>query len=71
MLTGQLSHQIEHHLFPDLPATRYAQMAPRVRGICARYGVHYNSGGFWKQYGGVLARIFRYALPPRRKLAAA
>ena len=35
LLTGHLSHQIEHHLFPDLPAARYPEIAPRVRGICA------------------------------------
>lgn len=70
LLTGHLSHQIEHHLFPDLPAPRYADIAPRVRDICARHGVHYNSGGFWRQYATVLARIFRHALPPpRRRLA--
>ena len=71
LLTGHLSHQIEHHLFPDLPAPRYADMAPRVREICARYGVHYNSGGFWKQYAGVLARIFRHAMPTRQRPLAA
>lgn len=63
LLTGHLSHQIEHHLFPDLPAPRYVQIAPQVRAICARYGVHYNSGGFWTQYAGVLGRIFRHAMP--------
>ena len=31
LLTGNLSHQIEHHLFPDLPAHRYAEIAPEVR----------------------------------------
>ena len=71
LLTGHLSHQIEHHLFPDLPAPRYAEIAPRVRAICARYGVHYNSGGFWKQYAGVLVRLLRYALPTRQQLTAA
>ncbi|MFY2764694.1 fatty acid desaturase family protein [Arenimonas sp. MALMAid1274] len=71
LLTGNLSHQIEHHLFPDLPSTRYQAIAPRVREICARHGIHYNTGGFWRQYSGVLARIFRYALPPRASLAAA
>jgi linoleoyl-CoA desaturase len=69
LLTGHLSHQIEHHLFPDLPAPRYAEIAPRVRDICARYGVHYNTGGFWKQYAGVIVRIFRHALPTRPRLA--
>ena len=71
LLTGHLSHQIEHHLFPDLPAPRYAEMAPRVREICARYGVHYNTGGFWKQYASVLLRIFRHAVPARQRQAAA
>ena len=65
LLTGQLSHQIEHHLFPDMPATRYWEIAPRVRGICARYGVHYNTGGFWKQYSGVLGRLLRHTLPTK------
>lgn len=64
-LTGHLSHQIEHHLFPDMPAPRYVEIAPQVREICARYGVHYNTGGFWRQYGSVLKRIFVHALPTR------
>ncbi len=71
VLTGHLSHQIEHHLFPDMPAPRYVEIAPRVREICQRYGVHYNSGGFWTQYAGVMVRIFRYALPTGAGLRAA
>ncbi len=63
ILTGNLSHQIEHHLFPDVPAWRYAQMAPKVQEICARYDQNYNTGSFAKQYGEVLKRIFRYSLP--------
>jgi fatty acid desaturase len=58
-----LSHQIEHHLFPDIPAARYPEMAPRVREICERYGQAYNTGSFGKQLGSVVGRIFRYALP--------
>ncbi|MGH8105749.1 MAG: fatty acid desaturase family protein, partial [Arenimonas sp.] len=68
LLTGHLSHQIEHHLFPDLPAPRYAEIAPRVKEICERYGVHYNTGGFWKQYFGVLVRIVKHAWPTRKRL---
>ena len=30
LLSGNLSHQIEHHLFPDMPARRYAR--DRARG---------------------------------------
>ena len=32
VMTGNLSHQIEHHLFPDLPARRYPEIAGRGAG---------------------------------------
>lgn len=67
IMTGHLSHQIEHHLFPDMPALRYPEIAPRVREICARYGVFYNSGGFWHQYWTVLKRIVVHAWPTRAR----
>ncbi|HEX5510271.1 MAG TPA: acyl-CoA desaturase, partial [Actinomycetales bacterium] len=38
-MTGNLSHQIEHHLFPDMPSNRYIEIAPRIREICQRYGL--------------------------------
>lgn len=65
IMTGNLSHQIEHHLFPDMPANRYAQVAPQVREICARYGIHYNVGSLSRQFGQVLWRILRYSLPSK------
>ncbi len=40
-LQGFLNYQIEHHLWPDLPALKYQQYQPRVREICARHGVPY------------------------------
>ncbi|MFI7867651.1 fatty acid desaturase family protein [Ectopseudomonas khazarica] len=64
ILTGNLSHQIEHHLFPDLPARRYAELAREVRLICMRYGQHYNCGSLWAQFATVLRRIWIYRLPP-------
>jgi linoleoyl-CoA desaturase len=63
VLTGHLSHQIEHHLFPDLPAARYPEVAPRVREICARYEVPYCTGSFGRQLKSVLGRLVRLALP--------
>ena len=68
ILTGNLSHQIEHHLFPDLPARRYAEMAVDVRAIAQRYGQLYNSGSFAGQLATVLRRIWRYRLPPQAAL---
>ena len=64
LMSGHLSHQIEHHLFPEIPASRYPEMAPRVRAICERYGQAYNTGSFRKQLGSVASRIFTHALPP-------
>ncbi|NKX51052.1 acyl-CoA desaturase [Arthrobacter deserti] len=65
LMTGNLSHQIAHHLFPDLPSNRYAEIAPRVREICARYRLPYTSGPLLKQVGSAWAKVFRLALPGR------
>jgi linoleoyl-CoA desaturase len=64
VLSGHLSHQIEHHLFPDIPAARYPAMAPRVRAICEQFGQGYCTGSFRRQLGSVARRIVRNALPP-------
>ena len=70
ILTGNLSHQIEHHLFPDIPARRYAAMAVEVRDICERYGVPYNTGRLSVQFAQVIGRILRHALPSRPSAAS-
>jgi linoleoyl-CoA desaturase len=63
ILSGNLSFQVEHHLFPDLPAHRYAEIAPEVREICGRYDMPYNTGSLPKQFSTVVRKIFRLALP--------
>jgi fatty acid desaturase len=63
LMTGNLSHQIEHHLFPDVPSNRYAEIAPRVQEICKRYGLPYTTGSLPRQYGKVLRKIARLAFP--------
>ena len=63
VLSGNLSHQIEHHLFPDLPAHRYAEIAPEVQAIAERHGLPYNTARLSRQFGSVVAKIVRYALP--------
>jgi fatty acid desaturase len=70
LLSGNLSFQVEHHLFPDIPSSRYAEIAPRVRDICRRYGLPYNTGPFRRQLGTVHRTILRLAFPggkPRPK----
>jgi NADPH-dependent stearoyl-CoA 9-desaturase len=66
ILSGNLSFQIEHHLFPDLPANRYAEISTEVREICERYGIPYNVGPLGKQFGSVVRKICRLALPDRK-----
>ena len=63
LMSGNLSYQVEHHLFPDMPSSRYKQIAPRVKEICERYGLPYNSGPFGKQWGSVQRTILRLAFP--------
>ncbi|GLX08208.1 acyl-CoA desaturase [Microbispora sp. NBRC 16548] len=71
IMSGNLSHQIEHHLFPDLPSNRYAEIAPRVRALCQRFGLPYASGSLVRQAGSVWKRVLRMALPgPGRPSAA-
>jgi fatty acid desaturase len=70
VMSGNLSHQIEHHLFPDIPARRYPEISPEVQEICQRYGLNYNTGPLWKQLGSVAAKIFRLSLPNRRAAQA-
>ncbi len=63
ILSGNLGHQIEHHAFPDLPSNRYADIAPRVRELCEKYGIRYVTGPLWRQYGSTWGRILRFAVP--------
>jgi linoleoyl-CoA desaturase len=70
VLSGNLGYQVEHHLYPDMPSTRYAEIAPRVKDICKRYGLPYNTGPFHRQLGSVQRTILRLAFPggaPRPK----
>jgi linoleoyl-CoA desaturase len=62
-MAGNLSFQVEHHLYPDMPSSRYVEIAPRVRDICQRYGLPYNTGPLRKQLGSVHRTILRLALP--------
>jgi linoleoyl-CoA desaturase len=69
LMTGQLSFQIEHHLFPDLPSNRYCEIAPRVRELCQRYDLPYVSGPLPKQLAQVWVQLARMSLPPKQQPA--
>jgi fatty acid desaturase len=63
VLAGNLSFQIEHHLFPDLPAHRYAEISTEVSEITERYRIPYNTGSLHRQFGSVVRKIGKLALP--------
>jgi NADPH-dependent stearoyl-CoA 9-desaturase len=65
IMTGNLSHQIEHHLFPDLPSNRYAEIAPRVRELFAKYDIKYVTGPLPVQVASAWWKVIRLAFPNR------
>jgi linoleoyl-CoA desaturase len=62
-MTGNLSFQIEHHLYPDLPSNRYQEIAPKVQELFERYGLDYVSGPLPKQVASAWKKVFRLSLP--------
>ena len=63
IMTGNLSHQIEHHLFPDLPSNRYAEIAPRVKALFEKYNLNYHSAPLPKQVYSAWHKVVRLSLP--------
>jgi linoleoyl-CoA desaturase len=63
IMSGNLSHQIEHHLFPDLNSNRLAEVAPQVKAVFEKYGLPYVAGSFPRQLGSAWHKVFRLSLP--------
>ncbi|MDL9936735.1 fatty acid desaturase [Gordonia sp. ABSL1-1] len=63
LMSGNLCYQIEHHLFPDLPSNRYADISVRVRELCEKYDLPYTTGSIVVQYLQTLRTINKLALP--------
>ena len=63
IMTGNLSYQIEHHLFPDLPSNRYQEIAPKVQALFEQYGLRYTTGPLPAQVASAWAKVVRLSLP--------
>ncbi len=63
IMSGNLSHQIEHHLFPDLPSNRYAEIAPRVKALFEKYDLNYHEAPLPKQVYSAWHKVVRLSLP--------
>ena len=64
-MSGNLCYQIEHHLFPDLPSNRYAEIAVRVQALCDKYDLPYTTGSLGRQYWQSFWTIPKLALPDK------
>ena len=65
IMSGNLGFQIEHHLYPDLPSNRYAEISVRVRELCEKYDLPYTTGPLARQYWQSFWTIFKLALPDK------
>ena len=64
-MTGNLAYQIEHHLYPNLPSNRLAEISVRVRALCEKYDLPYTSGPLPVQYAKTWRTIAKLSLPDR------
>ena len=64
-MSGNLGYQIEHHVYPDLPSNRYAEISGRIRELCEKYDLPYTTGPLHRQYGQVLRTVMKLSLPNR------
>src|SRR4029078_10738972 len=64
-MSGNLCHQIEHHLYPDLPSSRLHEISVRVRQVCDKYDLPYTTGSFLMQYGKTWRTIAKLSLPDK------
>jgi len=62
-MSGNLCYQIEHHLFPDLPSNRYAEISERAPALCDKYDLPYTTGSLGRQYMQSFLTIAKLALP--------
>jgi len=40
--TGHLNHQIEHHLFPNMPRHHLPEVSSKVKALCVKHGYQYH-----------------------------
>ncbi|TYB58875.1 acyl-CoA desaturase [Nonomuraea sp. PA05] len=62
---GQLNYQIEHHLFPNMPAPNLRKAQPIVESYCAEIGVDYLQTGLIESYGQALRHLHEVGAPLR------
>ncbi|MEU8076686.1 acyl-CoA desaturase [Catellatospora citrea] len=67
LVLGGLNHQIEHHLFPNMPTPNLRRAKPIVRAYCAEIGVPYAESGLVASYRQALTHLHRVGAPLRAR----
>ena len=62
-MSGNLCHQIEHHLYPDLPSNRLHEISLRVRAVCDKYDLPYTTDSFAMQCVKTWRTLAKLSLP--------
>jgi fatty acid desaturase len=60
--TGGLTCQIEHHLFPTIPANRLREVQKIVRSYCASHGVAYHETSLFQSFREVYQDLRKNSL---------
>lgn len=63
ILSGTLSAQIEHHLFPKMPPNRLRQVRSKVKEICGRHGVEYGESTWWRTWSQAIRYLGKMSFP--------
>jgi len=63
---GGLQFQVEHHLFPRLPADALRGVRPAVRALAAAHGLPYREEGLWAAGAALYASLKRTADAARK-----
>ena len=62
-MSGNLSYQIEHHIYPDMPSNRLSEASLRVCAVCDKYDLPYVAGPLPVQYAKTWRTIAKLSLP--------
>jgi len=61
---GGLNYQIEHHLFPDIPYSRYPELSVEIKKLCSEMGIKYREDDKRSTtYLRFLKECFKFSFP--------
>jgi hypothetical protein len=67
LLHGRLTCQIEHHLFPTMPANRLQQVQKIVRAYCASHEIPYHETSLFQSFREVYEDLRKNSLMVREE----